>query len=407
MLIATLLLATTVSIPLDSARRVFDDVRLASEDDAGRIWGKPLYGPTIFVDPKTRFAVANQADSVGALHPEGGVFTGTLPPDVILANTATDWNGVHWTMVLWSSVADRSVARRRLLIHESFHRIQNDLGLGSVEGDNRHLDTLDGRYWFLLETRALAKALRNDDRKAAVADALAFRAKRRSVFPSAAAAERALENNEGLAEYTGVALRGTTDEESRQTFARKLDGIDRGTSFVRSFAYETGPAYGLLLDLSSPGWTRNYKSTDDLAATLAAAMKIVPVAAGDARAAAYDGVRLRTEEEQRDREQKQRVAKFRARLVDGPILELPMIGASYGFDPDGVVPIGDAGNAYARLNVSAAWGAIEATNGARMASDHSAIFVSAEDRSKLQLKEGWSIVAGSRPGDLRVVRTTP
>src|SRR5205814_9382415 len=126
-------------------------------------------------------------------------------------------------MVMWPAVGERATSQRALLLHECFHRIQDDLGFPATQGDNAHLDSLDGRYWFLLELRALAKALRNEDRVAAIRDAIAFRAKRRSLFPDAAESERKLENNEGVAEYTGVALRGTSDGESRLAFARQLE----------------------------------------------------------------------------------------------------------------------------------------------------------------------------------------
>jgi hypothetical protein len=121
MLIASLLLATTVAatpIPLNRARNAFAEAHLASDEDGGRMWGRPLYGPMIFVDPHSRFAVANQADNGGVLKADGGVFTGTLPKDVIIANTAVNWNGVHWTMVMWGAVGERSVSQRTLLLHE-------------------------------------------------------------------------------------------------------------------------------------------------------------------------------------------------------------------------------------------------------------------------------------------------
>src|SRR5437016_8087310 len=119
MLIASLLLAATVAatpIPLDRARYAFAEVHIASEEDGGRMWGRPLYGPMIFADPQSRFAVANQADGGGVLMADAGVFTGTLPKDVIIANTAVNWNGVHWTMVMWGAVGERPVSQRTLLL---------------------------------------------------------------------------------------------------------------------------------------------------------------------------------------------------------------------------------------------------------------------------------------------------
>ena len=407
MLISSLFLATALNtpIPLDRAQRTFAEAKLASEEDGGKMWGRPLYGPMIFVDPQTRFAVANQADGKGELKAEGGVFTGTLPTSVAIANTAVDWNGVKWTMVMWPAIGERATSQRALLLHECWHRIQDDLGLPATQGDNKHLDSLDGRFWFLLELRALAKALRNEDRPGAINDALLFRAKRRALFPDAATNEHLLEANEALAEYTGFALRGTPDGESRLAFARRLDNVDRGTSFVRGFAYLTGPAYGLLLDALAPGWTRGLKASDDLSQLLAKAANVTPAGDADARALAYGGAELRAAEEKREREQRARIAKFRALLVDGPVIELPMNSSSrYSFDPNTVVPLGDAGTVHPTLSVSADWGTISTERGARIAPDFSAFFFPAADRERLKLNEGWELTPGKRSGDLRVAR---
>jgi hypothetical protein len=405
MLIGALLLATAIStpIPLDAARRAFDDARIVSEEDGGRLWGNPLYGPILLVDPMTRYAVANVADQGGVLKVEGTVFVGTLPASVVIANTATTWNGVHWTEIMWSSISERSVPRRRLMLHECFHRIQDDVGFPAGANDNAHLDSIEGRYWFLLELRALASALRSEDRKQAVADALAFRAKRRALFPAAAVNERSLENNEGLAEYTGTVLRGTGDEETRLSTARRLDGIDRRDSFVRSFAYSSGPAYGLLLDVANPNWRKTYKIGSDLSDALRDSLTQLPASDAGIRAAAYGGPSLRTEEEKRDREQKERVAHFRGLLVDGPTLEIAADGANFGFDPYALVPLGDAGTGYPSLEVTGKWGRITTTTGARMDAQHTRLVFSAADRANLTLNEGWTLEPGARAGDLVLV----
>jgi hypothetical protein len=394
-------LASTPAIPLDAARRTFDDARIASEEDGGRLWGRPLYGPIIFVDPQTRQAVANQQDAAGVLKPAGGgVFAGTLPKEVVIANTATDWGGTHWTMVMWGSVSPVSVARRRLVLHECFHRIQNDLGLPATNANNPHLDTLDGRYWYLLELRALSAALKDEKgRPQAIADALAFRAKRRSLFADAAANERALEANEGVAEYTGFALRGTGAEETRLAVARRLDATDRGESFVRSFAYSTGPAYGLLLDVANPAWRTGFRKDSDFAELLGVAAKVTPSPDAAGRAAAYDGAALHAEEETRAKEQAAKVARYRARLVDGPVIEISMESAQYGFDPYTLVPLGDDGTGYPSLEVSGPWGTISTESGARADFKRNALFFSAEDRSRLKLNPGWRVGPGARPGD--------
>jgi hypothetical protein len=409
MLLATLVLQTAAAappFPLDRAKLVLDEARLACGEDAGALWGRSLCGPLLLVDPRSRFAVANEADAEGVLHAEGGVFAGRLPASLIVANTATRWGGKLWTMVMWQSISPRPAQQRRLLMHESFHRIQAELGLPAANANNPHLDTLEGRYWLLLELRALAAALRAQDPKTAIGDALAFRARRQSLFADSAALERALENNEGLAEYTGYALRGTVDEETRLALARRLEGIDRESSFVRNFAYTTGPAYGLLLDAAAAGWRGTHTASSDLAQTLAAAAKTSAADDALARARSYDDGTLRASEEERSRTQAARVARYRARLVDGPVIAIPLEGASYGFDPDRVVAMGDAGAVHPSLEASGPWGTIHTDEGARVDVARGLLLFSVGDRPRLELKRGWQLKPGDRQGDLAVTAST-
>jgi hypothetical protein len=192
------------SIDLAVAENYFHEAREMSRRDNSKLWGRPLYGPMMFVDPDTRFIVTNQADLEGKLSPHGSLFTGTLPRDENTANTAMKWAGVKWTMIMWPLPEDRQ-DRTRLMAHELFHRIQDELGLPGSNPANLHLDTRDGRIWLQMEWRALERALRESGpaRRQAIEDALSFRAFRRSLFAKAATEENDLEINEGLAEYTG------------------------------------------------------------------------------------------------------------------------------------------------------------------------------------------------------------
>ncbi len=145
--------------------------RNAACGQAASFWHHDLCGPMMFVDPVTRQYVTADA-------------TGTLPASMGVANTAVDWNGVKWTMLLWPVPADPS-QRLSLMLHESFHRVQEQVGFPMANPSNAHLDTLDGRYWFQLELRALTAALRSEGavQNRHAADAVWFRRKRRSLFP--------------------------------------------------------------------------------------------------------------------------------------------------------------------------------------------------------------------------------
>src|SRR5262249_17644049 len=134
---------------------------------------------------------------------------GPRPAALGYANSATDWGGTRWTTISWPLLVALKDIQGLLLIHELFHRIQPQLGLGvqdDLPGD--HLDTLEGRYWMQLEWKALSRALSSsgETRRAAIADALAFRAARRDRFSGAAESERRYEINEGLAHYTGTVV---------------------------------------------------------------------------------------------------------------------------------------------------------------------------------------------------------
>src|SRR5881397_3952241 len=50
---------------------------------------------------------------------------------------------------------------------------------------------------------------------------------------------------------------------SKASALQLLADAEDGESFVRTFTYTSGPAYGLLLDAASRGWTRTVRGSDD------------------------------------------------------------------------------------------------------------------------------------------------
>ena len=399
-----------------AAAATFREARVICDRDGGALWGRSLCGSVLLLDPTDLSLVANQRDGNGVLKPEGPVFTGILPPTEIVANTTVDWSGTRWTEMLWPLTDD--VDRRQVLIaHELFHRIQPDLKMERLDGDNQHLDTLEGRYLLQLEWRALAKALAAPtaaSRRDAIADALLFRHARHRLFPAAAAEEGALESNEGVAEYTGVRL-GLTTPQARTRYAiRDLSAFVGSPTFVRSFAYATGPAYGLLLDRADPRWRARLASGIRLDALLGAALRLPATssaAAVKSRAVAYDDGTLRTTEIARDVEKQRHLARLKARFVDGPVLILPLQGAGYQFNPQTLQPIGESGTVYPTLRLSAEWGVLQVDGGALLDQRRKVATVTATgiDRAglrgdgwRLTLKAGWTVESGQRAGDLIV-----
>ena len=329
---------------LKSAQDAFASARRVCAQDAGKLWGVELCGPMILFDPATRQVFGNQADRENMLHAEQDVWTGRLPDAVNAANTAIAWAGVKWTMLILP-LPSEAEARSRLLAHEMFHRVQDDLGFGMGNPANAHLETAQGRLWLRLELRALSEAMQSsgEARHKAVADALSFRAERWRLFPDSAREESVLERNEGIAEYTGVCLDGFPLESKVATVVEQL----RATrpSYVRSFAYATGPAYGLLLDDADKNWKKKLGTGQGLSTLLESALGLGPQAVTEERVRQYGGDALKAEESERAKEIAARQAKYRALLVDGPTLTLPHGKAmSIGFNPNNLLPLGRSGH---------------------------------------------------------------
>ena len=359
--------AQTQTIDLPVARSYFQELRDLGAADAGKIWGKPVNGPMLLVDPATRAIVANESDTKGLLRSDNGVWIGTLPSEMNPANTAVDLGGKKWSMVLWP-VSDSRYARGRLLMHESFHRIQDQLGIPASNPLNAHLATSDGRIWTRLEFRALTEALIRSAtaRRQALVDALTFRAKRRTIGKEAAEDERQLEISEGLAEYTGLVLSGLPKSVLNDRAAVQLAQSETQESLVRSFAYASGPAYALLLDASGTPWRKSIRATSDLSELTRRAFGIAAVNPLDAErlVTRYGATRMIADERAREARRIATEARLRVTFLDGSSLRLPAAGAfNYSFNPNNAVPLPGLGTVYETARVTDEWGILEITSG--------------------------------------------
>ena len=390
------------------------------QEDGILLWGKSLCGPMILVDPSTRAAVANRADPGNTFQKDGDVFLGTFPAEFTPSNTAIQWNGQAWSTVVLPLPSD-PFRRLTLLAHESFHRIQPDLGLTASDSPNAHLDTEAGRLWLRLELRALASALRTEDPagRQCARDAMLFRMYRHSLLPGSAAAEAAMEKQEGLAEYTGVfiALRTTGERVSRE--ARFVESFEDSDAFARSFGYATGPALGLLLDRYAPGW-RARAAAASLDSLLTGALEVTtpPDLPAEARkrAAAYGYVAVAAAEREREERHQAVLAELGARFIDGPTLYFPPAQGMYrNFNPQVLVPFPPHGTYYpADATFTAPWGKLVVHwGGALGAPDNISLRVTAPadpaarpvrgDGWVLELAPGWTIRPSQRQGSFTLV----
>lgn len=349
------------AIPTDQAARIFAEAQALCSADEGKLWKHSLCVPMMFVDPATRETVLDRP--VKGAKKDGAIYRLSLPPNIGIANTSIEFQGRHWSMVMWP-LPDDKTTRDILLMHESYHSIQPALGLqgdGGL-GKNGELDSRDGRIWLRAEFSALRTALQasGKHRQQALADALLFRSYRMSLWPHAAADERSLELNEGLAESTGIDASLHTDKARIAAAIQDIDGVEKERSFVRSFAYATGPAYAELLDAVQSDWRR--KVTPDFAFGVAAAAAYgLAFPKPDkqramAAIAKYDGKKIIAEEDTRAKLTAERNARFTKALVNGPTLTLPLKKFSISYDPRMVYTLPGHGSVYQTLTLGDAWG---------------------------------------------------
>jgi hypothetical protein len=388
------------------AQEYFREAQALCARDGGRLWGVSVCAPMVIADMRTQtFATSQPAPA------------GDRPRMIGFVNAPVQWGGATWGAYMWDDVVNATPRHRmEIFLHELFHGVQPQLGLGAPARATEHLDAVDGRYWLRLEWRALARALREsgEPRNLAVREALAFRQARRMIYPASVEDERAQEITEGLAAYTGTVLAAPSAAEAIAGAVENLTGAETGESFVRTFAYASGPAYGLLLDASSPGWTRRVRGTDDLATLLTRALAVEPASDARASAARYGGAEVRASEQQREQQREERLAELRRRFVDGPVLVIPG-GGGTASDSRGAVVIPGVGTVYFHaFRSSGGWGTLEAEGGVLVASDGRTRRVPAPVRRDdvtfsgdgwtFKAAAGWTVREGARRGDYEVVR---
>ena len=364
------------------------------------LWKKDLYGPVLLVDPLTRMVFANTRDATGQLKINDKLFSGTFPQEKNIANTSVNWNGTDWAMVLLPLPLNKE-ARINLLAHELFHRSQPSLGFKLSMPDNNHLDQKNGRIYLRLELEALKKALQSasaTERRAHTRDALIFRKYRYQLFPGADSLENSLELNEGLAEYSGLVLSSRTTKNASDHLVNSINDFFKNPTYVRSFAYQTIPAYGFLLSKNKPLWNRDISTATNLSSYFIGAFnfsiptdveKNVQIISNF-----YDGDQIAAEENTREDNHNKQVADYKQKFLELPHLEIPFEQMNISYDPGNIVALEDKGSVYPNLRISDKWGILTVTNGALVSAGWEKVSVSLPvniDSTKIN-GDGWTLL---------------
>ena len=365
--------STAPSIPMAAAAAVFARAHALCSADGGRLWGVSLCGPLMLADPRTGAAITNTP--VSGARRIGAYYLLTLARNEPIANAPFEYDGIRFAQVTWPP--ERSKAQEAVnLMHESFHRIQPQLGFvvhGAANADitisgDPALDTEAGRIWLRGEIHALRVALTSSGaaRARALADALRMRAYRHALLPATVAPEHELDIMEGLAESTGIDV-GLPPARRIAYTLHDMSFVEGAHSYARTFFFAIGPAYSELLDATDPQWRRTVTMQSSIAA-LAARAYGISVTVPSAQLAQrildhYGGAAIAAQEAVRAAHRAATRAALRAELVSGRTLRLPLQRFKISFNPSTLTHLGRYGSVYRRVMLSAPWGRITVTHG--------------------------------------------
>ena len=385
---------------MEKAAPCFENLKKVSDADKGKLWGKTLYGPTMFVDVQTRNLVANQQNKENSFEQKGDLFFGQLPEDIIIANTSISYCGEDWTCVIWDDSRDL-LTSTQLLIHESLHRIQDEIGLPSCGSSNQHLDETEGELLLKLELGILKDLLQNDskDLTKGLRDAMTVRKYRQTLFPNGN--ENQFECHEGMAEYTAFKLLplDNDNEAIRKGLvaAAITKGMD-GSGFGNSFAYLTGPAYGLLIDEMIPDWRngiRSGKTIPDVISTKVAIPDTIDNAEIERISACYGLTEYLNKERNRLEARDKEDAELRARFSESKWLVIPNDNINFGFNPsERLVAYDTIGVICNTMQLRGSFGTLEVGNGIMRTHNWSSFIIPySEDHcdAKISLNPGYAI----------------
>lgn len=229
---------------------------------------------------------------------------------------------------------------------------------------------------------------------------MTVRKMRQTMFPNGN--ENQFECHEGMAEYTAIKLLPLENENEairkRLAAAAIMKGLDND-GFGNSFAYLTGPAYGLMLDELIPEWRNSIcsgKTIPDVISTVVSIPETIDNAVIENISERY-GVadfikKERARLEARDKED----AALRACFSESKWLVIPNNNTNFSFNPnERLVAYDSIGVIYKTMQLKGDFGTIEVKNGIIRANDWTYFIIPYTENhcdAKISLKSGYNIV---------------
>ena len=359
----------------EKAIQCFKSVEDICNRDNGKLWGKNLYGPIMFVDRVSRRIVANQADNEGLLKGKDGIYTGFYPKELIINNAPVKFGGTLFAMSPLPAEDDEYRLETRA-IRSLFHLFQNYEGIISSGFNANNMDEKEARLWIKLEWKALRKALNSEgeERQLAIRDALIFRGSNRELYHKSGKDETRFETHEGLATFTYTLLCTASQEEFKTRLFENLDRIYSMQSYARSFGFIHGALYASLL--YDKGFDFKTIRSDDFdlgeAVKELYSIKLPSVCRDVAGSLAlnYDIDIINREEEKRLADIQESIHKLISTFTEKPVVFLELESPYFDFEPENIHPLDTLGTLYSSMRVSDNWGKLTVDKGGCLVSNN-------------------------------------
>ena len=345
----------------EKAAQYFKDIEAICNRDSGKLWGKNLYGPIMFVERTSRNIVANVQDNQGLLKGKDNIYTGLYPKELILNNAPVNFGGTLFAMSPLPTEEDKYRIKTRA-IRSLFHRFQETEGVVASSFNVSNMDEKEARLWIKLEWKALRKALssQGDEQKLAIRDALIFRGSNRELYQKFAVDENRFETYEGLSTFTFTLLCTTSPQEYKTRLFENLDRVYSMPSYSRSYGVIHGALYATLLYDKGFDFRRIKTDNFDLGNAVKELYNIeLPVICRDVAgslAVNYEIDAINKEEAQRLADIKQSVHNQISVFTEKPVVFLELESPYFDFEPEDIHPLDTLGTLYSSMRVSDNWG---------------------------------------------------
>jgi len=385
----------------EKASLYFKSIQDICNRDNGKLWGKNLYGPIMFVDRASRRIVSNQPDNEGLLKGKDDIYTGLYAKELIINNAPVKFGGTQFAMTSLPVEEDDYRIKTRA-IHSLFHRFQETTGIISAGFNTNNMDDKEARLWIKLEWKALRKALNSEgeERQLAIRDALIFKGSNRELYQKYTNDENRFETYEGLATFTYTMLCTNSPEEYKTRLFEYLDRVYSMQSYSRSYGFIHGALYASLL--YDKGFDFNKIQTDnfDLGNAVKELYNIeLPVICRDVAgslAVNYDIDAINKEEEQRLTDIKERIHKLISTFTEKPVVFLELESPYFDFEPEDIHSLDTLGTLYSLMRVSDNWGKLTVDKGGCLVSNNlKYLRITAkgfkEEKNRIS-GEGWHLI---------------